>query len=234
MRFIFPILLFLINLQIFAQSKVDIDSLIASKAIERLIKSGKQSLNNDTIFLMSGKIFDNQIEHKYIRYIKPSGIYIRVYTKKDDYKKPLINQRMYWMNFVSDTIFDINGDSINDLAVHWYPSSGCCLADVFDCYIYEKANDKFRTKTEIINPTFFPNKFQVFSMDYNQPGETKFYELIWNNHGLDTINIYSWKDKTQKSILISNYRNGQVLESKKVPREIIKLNGIEWFMMKRD
>jgi hypothetical protein len=206
--------------------------LIPVTGAEKIIETNALNIENDSVIYKAGKIFHTQIEHKYIRYSNHSGVYIRVYSKQDNYKKPILNTSLYWMNFVSDSIFDIDGDLTNDLALHWYPSSGCCLADIFNCYIYDKKKNSFRAKTEITNPTFYPKESKTYSMDYNHPGETNFYEIIWTKIGIDTLKSYAWKDNTQKNIVIYDFNTGKLIETGEMPAELKKLNGIEWFMMK--
>ncbi|NJK97238.1 MAG: hypothetical protein HC905_22085 [Bacteroidales bacterium] len=51
MKLIFSTLLISFTLQILAQPKMDMDSLNSSKAIERIVSSDKQIINNDTVTL---------------------------------------------------------------------------------------------------------------------------------------------------------------------------------------
>ena len=213
-------------------SQADIDSVLAVKTIKELIKGDKQMLENDSMSFVSGNIFSINTKHKYIRLLNYSGTYIQVYSERDNYSEPIFSERLGWMNYVSDSLFDINGDKIKDLAIHWYPSSGCCLADIYDCYIFNPKSNQFSSVIKIPNPTFFPDDSKTFSMSYGHPGETRYFELKWNKSKTDTLIIYEWKDRASNQFIVTNYASGEKTESKEPPEFLEKLYGFEWFMMK--
>jgi hypothetical protein len=232
MRLIISSVLILFGFNILAQDEFDLDSLTAYHTIEKLIESNVQTIENDSITFRTGKFFNKQVEHKYIKFNSNGGVYICVFSRKDNYKNPILNIIMHRMNFIADSIFDINGDSTKDLAIHWYPSSGCCLADIYNCYIYNIEKDCFERNIRISNPTFYPKESKTYSMDYNHPGETIFYELHWIEARMDTLKSYSWKDRKQNIILIKDYKTGKQSECEEIPIELKKLHGFDWFTMK--
>tara|TARA_R110002049_G_scaffold7173_2_gene42557 strand:+ start:319 stop:951 length:633 start_codon:yes stop_codon:yes gene_type:complete len=202
------------------------------ETISSFIRNQQENVKNDSLTFLTGYVFSNHITHKYIRVSNFSGTYVQVYSSNDNYRKPIFSVRLGWMSFVSDSIFDINGDKVIDLAIHWYPSSGCCLADIYDCYLYNQKIDQFSEKVEIPNPTFYPDRNLTFSMSYGHPGETEFREFKWTNNNLDTTKKYQWNDRTQDHIVLSNIKSGIKTELDEIPEEIKELNGIEWFMMR--
>jgi len=212
--------------------QVDQDSLQTEKTISNLIRNQKENVKNDSLILLSGYLFSNSINHKYIRLSNFSGTYIQVYTDKDNYKNPIFTERLGWMNFVSDTIFDINGDKVNDLAIHWYPSSGCCLADIYDCYLYNEKTDLFSEKIEIPNPTFYPNLSLTYSMTYGHPGQTEFREFKWTNNTLDTLKTFQWNDRNHDYIILRDFKSGEKTDLSEIPNKLEELYGFEWFMMR--
>jgi hypothetical protein len=232
MKYYLATSLLLICLTSLGQNDFQIDSLNAVRSIRNFIKSNNETTKNDSIYLKVGNVFQEAIIHKFIRLSNISGTYIQVYSVKDEFQEPIFSSYIHWINYVSDTIFDINGDNTLDLAILWSPAAGCCVRDIYNCFIYHKEIDSFGEEIEIFNPTFYPKDSVTFSMDYNHPGETMFYRLKWSGNNLDTLNSYSWNNKDQQFIIITDYKTGQITESLEIPRELNSLNGIDWFKMK--
>lgn len=213
--------------------QADQDSLKSTRSIAQLIQSTDQNIENDSLTVLTGNLFSKSIKHKYIRVSNYTGTYIHVYTEKDSYKIPILVARIHPMSFVSDTIFDINGDKIPDLAIHWYPSSGCCLANIYNCFLYTEKMDFFSKKNEIPNATFYPQKKTTYSMTYGHPGETVFYELTWNNNKIDTLKSYQWNNRSQAYIVVTDFESTKKTTANHIPLCLKKLNGFEWFAEER-
>lgn len=222
----------LLGLTDFTFCQVDQDSLKTAERISKVIQSQKENVENDSLTFLTGQVFSNSINHKYIRLSNFSGTYIQVYSDKDNYDNPIFSERLGWMNFVSDSIFDINGDKVTDLTIHWYPSSGCCLAEIYDCYIYDEKTDQFSEKVEIPNPTFYPKSSLTFSMTYGHPGETEFYEFKWIKNTLDTLNSYKWNDRTHERLILTDFKSGSKTNLDEIPIKLEDLYGFEWFIMR--
>lgn len=222
----------LLGLTDFTFCQVDQDSLKTAERISKVVQSQKENVENDSLTFLMGQVFSNSINHKYIRLSNFSGTYIQVYSDKDNYENPIFSERLGWMNFVSDSIFDINGDKVTDLTIHWYPSSGCCLADIYDCYIYDEKTDQFSEKVEIPNPTFYPKSSLTFSMTYGHPGETEFYEFEWIKNTLDTLNSYKWNDRTHEHLILTDFKSGTKTNLDEIPIKLEDLYGFEWFIMR--
>lgn len=231
-RKLLTILSIILTFTEFVFCQVDQDSLNTAETISKLIQSQKDNVENDSLTLLTGHVFSNSINHKYIRLSNFSGTYIQVYSDKDKYEKPIFSERLGWMNFMSDSIFDINGDKVIDFAIHWYPSSGCCLADIYDCYIYDEKTDQFSSKFEMPNPTFYPDRSTTFSMTYGHPGDTEFYEFEWTNNTIDTLRTYQWNDKNHDHIILTDFKSGKKTDLNEIPNQLAHLYGFEWFMMR--
>lgn len=232
MKTIFTIFLALFFCRSYAQSDFEEDSLKSEKIIRELLKTQKEMIHNDTITFTKGRLFQSNLQHKLIRYSNEGLTIIKVYSEKNNFKEPIFNYNILSINYISDSIFDINGDNDKDISIHWYPSSGCCLADIFDCYFYNKSTDSFSIKNKILNPTFYPKDSLVYSMDYKHPGETIFIKIKWEAFTQDTINTYSWNNKKQEYVIITNHKTGEIKKCIKFPNELIGLKGIDWFEMK--
>jgi hypothetical protein len=141
------------------------------------------------------------------------------------------------MTYISDTLMDVDGDNYKDFLVHWYPSAGCCLADIYNVYLYQQQTGGFTKDYEFINPTFSPHEKVIRGLEYGHPGEAGLYKYKWNGFGVDTIEfIYPDFGQKRKFIRVtkSNYRPGKkertVLNS--LPKEYMKLDSISvnWFL----
>jgi len=159
---------------LFSLAQPSNDSLIMEKVLSKVLEDGLKQVDNDSVQVARGNLFTNDVEHAYFKYEGRSGTYIKIFSLVKTQPRLIFSYDIGSMNFVSDSIFDINGNGIRDFVVHWYPSSGCCLAYAFDCYIYNDMTDKFSAQFHILNPTFRPENNTTFSMNYGQPGETMF------------------------------------------------------------
>lgn len=230
-KFLFTIS-FLLGLCNSTFSQDNLDSLKSINKILDLVNNQEHNIESDTLTFLSGNIFSKTSKHKFIRISMYSEALVQVFSEKDKYKIPIFSYSIYSMNFMSDSIFDINGDSSPDLSIHWYPSSGCCLADIFDCYVYNNNTDRFSKKIEIPNPTFYPESSTTFSMTYGHPGETEFIEYKWIGLKMDTLNIYEWNDRSHDHIIATNHIKGEKLKMQEPPKILEELYGFGWFMMK--
>lgn len=230
MKYIFLVFSVLSGITSFGQRSIDADSLMVTKRIQVMLKTATPPIENDSLKFLKGEFFNAGITHKYIRYSTFSGVYIQIYSSQDNYKKPIFSDQIGPLNFVSDSLFDINGDKVTDLAIHWYPSSGCCLADVFDCYLYDQEKDVLSTKHELLNPTFYAERSEVYTMSYGRPGSTTFFRLNWNKHQADTTMSYSWNNVHHEYLSVKDFITGQKKKFKELPKELNGLYGIGWFL----
>jgi len=80
------------------------------------------------------------------------------------------------MEYINDTIRDINGDGFNDFVVNWYGSNGCCLKAFSNVYLLRPDKKIFSNNLEFINPTFSPTEKIIRGVCYGYPGETEMYK----------------------------------------------------------
>jgi len=137
------------------------------------------------------------------------------------------------MCYLDYTIKDVDGDHKKDFLVHWYPSSGCCRRNVYDVYLSRK--ERFTSKYEFVNPTFFPVTKIIRGVDYGHPGEVALYKYKWNGLRVDTVEyIYPADTLKQKYYLIHNRNErdepGKMKLLTGVPKEYKKIESFDWFM----
>lgn len=212
--------------------QIDPDSLILINTIKHLVQNTDQDIHTDSLVLKSGPIFSKNLTHKYIRLSNDFGSYIQIFSEQDNFQEPLFATWIHWMNLINDSIFDINGDQVADFSIHWYPSSGCCLADIYDCYIYDIKTNQFSEKVEIPNPTFYPSQSLTFSMTYGHPGETEFIELKWSATTIDTLKIFEWNNRTHDYLIVTDFASDVKMDLREIPQSLKELYGFEWFMMR--
>lgn len=187
--------------------------------------------------LVMGNLFDENNKHLLIRRVTPAEVGLTIYSiEKNNFK--LIAERTEWkLNYLNDTIRDINGDSFNDYIVHTYPSSGCCLADVYHVYLYQQQTGAFTSPYKFLNPTFYPEEKTILGLTYDHPGKAGLYKFTWAGKQIDTIEYIYQLDpekktflKTLKPTLNPNKDQGIILRS--LPEEYMSLDSItlNWFM----
>jgi hypothetical protein len=176
--------------------------------------------------------------HLIIRRNEPSTIYIDIYSKHNNKFERVVSHEQWTMTYVNDTIWNINGDGLNDFVINWYGSNGCCLKAFSNVYILRPDKKSFSNNFEFINPTFSPREKIIRGVCYGHPGETEMYKYKWNGEKIDTLEYvtYEKNDKGVKTgkVIISTerpygdkYRTLKVLNS--VPTEYSKIEGYDWF-----
>ena len=209
------------------------DSLTMEKVLSQVLEDGLREVHNDSVQVEHGNLFTNGVKHAYFKYEAKSGTHVKIFSLASTQPRLILYYDIGSMNFISDSIFDINGNGMRDFAVHWYPSSGCCLADAFDCYVYNAETDKFSKQFHILNPTFRPENKTTFSMDYGHPGETMFYEFKWDDKdSMDTLLTYAWESNEQKAIEIIDFKTHTTTLTKSIPDKLKSLHGYDWFETK--
>ena len=176
--------------------------------------------------------------HLIIRRSELSVIYIDIYTKIDGKFEKVLSHEQWTMEYVDDTVLDINGDGLNDFVVNWYGSNGCCLKAFSNVYLLRADKISFSNDFEFVNPTFSPKEKIVRGVCYGHPGETEMYKYKWNGEQIDTLEYVSYQKneegvKTGKIIISTGgqYDNKskllRVLDS--VPKEYREIQGYDWF-----
>lgn len=192
-----------------------------------------------TVQMLYGYLFSNDKKHLLIRRKVPWATYLNVYLLNGDDFKLVIEREQNDMTYINDTLKDVDGNNYKDFLIHWYPPSGCCLADMYNIYLYQPQSGSFTNDYEFINPTFFPREKKILGLEYDQPGEAGLYKYKWNNLKVDTIEfIYPSFEKKGKFIKTNKqqYRptkkEGVLLNS--LPQEYLRIdsNALKWFFDK--
>lgn len=184
--------------------------------------------------IVIGKLFSNDKEYFLLRRHVPWATYLDLYMLVDDKPEKLIERLQHGMTYVSDTIFDANGDGYKDFLVHWYPLSGCCKRDIYNVYLNQAGKGKFTTDYEFVNPTFSAKEQVVRGVTYGHPGEVGLYKYKWNGLQVDTIE-FIYPDalvtgqfiKTRKRAHRPTQGEGVVL--KVVPKGYHSIESYSWF-----
>lgn len=142
------------------------------------------------------------------------------------------------MEYMNDTIRDINGDGFNDFVVNWYGSNGCCLKAFSNVYLLRPDKKIFSNNLEFINPTFSPTEKIIRGVCYGYPGETEMYKYKWDGDTIETLEYVSYEknkrgEKTGK-ILVTKHRpydgNAKIIKRLNlIPKEYKSIDGYDWF-----
>lgn len=228
-----------------------IDSLRLDFALRDAFKTAKNQFQNDNFFMEYdiqpddssftvhleieiGDIFKNGSKYFLLRRHTPGATYLNIYRVNGGQVEKVLTRKQAGMSYVGDTIFDVNGDEINDFLVHWYPSSGCCRRNTYSVYL-NKPSGMFTSDYEFINPTFSANEKIIRGVGYGHPGEVELYKYKWNGYQIDTIEfIYPEVSKvgqyikTKKREYYPTTESGQLLKG--LPKEYSNISSINWFL----
>jgi len=207
-------------------------------------KHNYETVPDDTSFIVTvqmlyGHLFSNDKKHLLIRREVPWATYLNIYLLQDDQLKAVVEREQGGMTYIGDTAEDVNGDDYKDFVVHWYPSSGCCLAEMYNVYLYQPQQGNFTHDYKFINPTFFPKEKVIRGLEYAHPGEAGLYKYEWNGLYVDTLEfIYPYFNQKGKFVRTTKqeYRptkkEGVILN--KLPKEYNKIdsNSLKWFFDK--
>ncbi len=229
------------------------DSLRLDKILQDALKIANQNISKERFFKkykvspdsisVSVEInldyhFTRENPHLIIRRNEPNTIYIDIYSRSDRHFKKVLSHEQWKMEYLNDTIRDINGDGLNDFVVNWYGSNGCCLKAFSNIYLLRQDKKLFSDNFEFINPTFSPKEKIIRGVCYGHPGDTELYKYKWNREKVDTLEYVSYQKndngiKTGKIIITTSKPFGvkpdilRVLNT--VPTEYRKIEGYDWF-----
>ena len=229
-----------------------IDSIRQNKVMKAAMTIAKQNISKDyyensyesfpddssyavTTELILGNLFAKDKKHLLIRRIVPWCTFLDLYLIKNDSLLSVISREQCVMTYIGDTIFDANGDNLKDFVVHWYPSSGCCIANTYNVYLYNSYTGTFSKDFEFINPTFSPNEKIIRGVGYGHPGEVGLYKYKWRGMQIDTLEfIYPNAGKqgtyikTKKQAYKPSEKEGIKLSS--IPKEYQSIESYDWFI----
>jgi hypothetical protein len=181
----------------------------------------------------SGNYFKGPFPYRLIRLSSPGSVRIHIYAKSSDTWDQILSHNQWGLEYVNDTIMDVNGDGRKDFVVEWYGTSGCCLKGFSKVYLLRDDMKSFSDQFEFINPTFSPKEHIVRGVNYGHAGYTDMYKYKWTGERVDTIEYVSYQldnnlNKTGKvELRDADFRVIRVLPS--VPKEYRKIDGYDWF-----
>ena len=234
-----------------------LDSLRLDKILKKALGIGKSNINK-TNFSMDfqtidtvngdvetnvtiGNLFSKVQKHLLIKRHAVGYIFINVFKINKEDIKPVLYHKQWNIEYVNDTIQDINGDGYFDFVVNTYGSTGCCLKAFSNVYLLQSNRGTFTNGFEFINPTFSPKEKIIRGVCYGHPGETEMYKFKWNGENVDTIEYVYYernaKGKKTGNIIYSNRRpnddNVTILKrSRSVAAEYTRIDGYDWFTEK--
>ncbi|UKN00731.1 hypothetical protein K6119_13420 [Paracrocinitomix mangrovi] len=143
--------------------------------------------------------------------------------------------RMWWENYMEDTIFDVNNDGYDDFLIQWFPSSGCCPRECYDIYIFNHKTNSFNEPFDVINPVFYPGKKLIRGMGYGYG--PSLYTKKWNQDSLETVEYFyhNLDDSIDAQYISSDKDHGDTSASwikywKQAPAHYKELDYMfEWF-----
>jgi len=229
-----------------------IDSIRQSKVMKVAMTIAKQNISKDyykisyesfpddssyavTTEIILGHLFSKDKKHLLIRRRVPWGSFLDLFLIKDDSLIPEVNREQDCMTYISDTIFDANGDKQKDFLVHWYPSSGCCRRNIYNVYLYDSSTGTFSKDFEFMNPTFSPKEKIIRGVAYGHPGEVELYKYKWNGMQIDTIEFIHPNVNKKGTYIKTKKRSYRPLETEgiklnTVPREYHSIESYDWFI----
>ncbi|MDH6307446.1 hypothetical protein M2451_000595 [Dysgonomonas sp. PFB1-18] len=232
-------------------TEINIDSIFLMKALEdamskiALVKDRDFYLNkykvnvecqehiarDVDVEVVYGNLFSDKHKHLYVKRIPSwgSSSILDIYLAKNDRFEMLFSQE-FVLEYIGDTIRDVNGDGLKDLDVWWYPSSGCCRRNVHDIYLSDAETGRLSDKYEFINPTFYPKEKIIRGVGYGYEGVL--YKYKWNGTVVDTIEyIWQYADYEKPELKPQYFRisaKGDTVKIPAIPKEYLTVDDIDW------
>jgi len=236
------------------EEKDNLDSLMLDKVLKEALTISTQNIGkgkfqkeyeakpdneyNVKVEISLDNHFTKLYPHLIIRRHGPNAVYIDIYTKNGINCEKVLSHEQWTMEYMNDTIRDINGDGFKDFVVNWYGSSGCCLKAFSNIYLLRPDKKTFSDNFEFINPTFSPKEKIIRGVCYGHPGETEMYKYKWDGEKVDTLE-YVYYEKNEKGvktgkIVISTDKpygdkNINLKTINSAPTEYRKIEGYDWF-----
>lgn len=211
------------------------DSITVKRMGER--DSARYDIELDSVLVSveigSGNYFKGPFPYRLIRLSSSASVRIHIYAKSGETWDQIFSHDQWGLEYVNDTIMDINGDGRKDFVVNWYGVNGCCLKGFSIVYLLREDMKSFSDQFQFINPSFSPKEHMVRGVNYGHAGYTSMYKYQWTGERVDTIEYVSYQldndlNKTGKVELRDvDFRVIKVLPS--VPKEYRKIDGYDWF-----
>jgi hypothetical protein len=167
------------------------DSLEIEKRFEIFLskaeKGGKKVFIKDSIKIQTGFLFDKKQLNYLIQFHRNTTVFTRIFEKLNDKFIPILSINDWDMEFVKDTLFDVNNDGFSDFVIETYGTSGCCLKRTDFVWIYDAKNHRFNMAYDFLNPEYFPKIKTMISLSYGHPNEVHYCQMKWRANKLDTV-----------------------------------------------
>ncbi len=196
------------------------------------------------VSLKLGKLFHGNCKHLYVKRMDDiHGVAINIYLLKEGKFAPLFSVQRGRMEYINDTIMDINGDGAKDFDFHWYPMSGCCLKNMHDVYLLKSQSGLFTQHIDLVNPTFYPDKKLIRGVTSGYMGwSASLYTDRWE--GLKLVNVeeiyhasylydpsYPNFPDSLKNIYYIKTPTGDSIRLTEIPKRYMDIDeaSLEWF-----
>jgi hypothetical protein len=156
----------------------------------RLLLDNGNNANNDSTFIWSGNVKEFN-KCKIIR-IKDAGWYKYFFwnTGRDELTV-FLQDSIPIVEFISDTLYDVNGDNSKDLLINGKFMNGQCSPKYSMLFCFDSTASNF-TSIKIINnipnPKFFPSS-KLVTGEIECMMKKDIYKFKWVGLELDTISI---------------------------------------------
>ncbi|HEX2607489.1 MAG TPA: hypothetical protein VHK91_08920 [Flavisolibacter sp.] len=133
-------------------------------------------------------------------------------------------------SYVSDSVFDANGDGFKDFLICTYSSAGCCRRNVYQVFLSQRSGTEFSTGYTFMNPTFYPREKLIRGIYYGHQGQVPIYTFAWKGPRIDTLEfIYPDTSHSHSYYKIMKGIGGRQY-LKELPKEYLTLKDLDWFM----
>lgn len=191
----------------------------------------KDSSSMAETFIKAGKLFNNQpyallhidgIEVGPLQGVK----FIEVY--KIEGKRTFRKKLLYIEDFaLQDSIFDVNGDGINDLSINYDPSY---------IYLFDPKTETFSTPYKFKNVTFYPKEGVIRGVETEIPGVAGLYKKKWVGNKIEVVEYIYPDYTTNGKTFIRTKKQGEYPERKdgepieELPKEYLDVKALELFL----
>lgn len=179
--------------------------------------------------IAAGKLFNKEHRFALIKQTSGNGVNIKVYKQAGTKYGELINYEISEMEFMNDTIMDVNNDGFNDLIIDTYGCCGTNLKGFSEVYLYKPDDSGFTQAIRLDNPVFFPAEKVVRGVSAGQPGQSSLYKMVWKGTELKPVETISLHPNKKHRYILE--REGQKpLKIKEIPAEYKTLKNLYWFL----
>lgn len=230
----------------------ELDSITLSMALPIALAYAKEHHNEDqftheinvvpvdsldvTIQLYFGTLFSKDSKHLLIRRQTLITGAIDILLLENDSFRIVCRQEYGTINYLGDTLRDVNGDGYKDFLFHSYATSGCCRRNEYDVYLYLSATSSFTPPYNFINPTFSPGDKIIRGVLYGHSGLVPLYKYKWNGLRVDTLEFVQPDTANKGQYFITRSIKWPISSRdikktvKSLPPEYRHIEDIDWFL----